>query len=106
MNAKKLLPFVLILMILGLVAGCAAPVATQAPAASQSSDTGAASAAPVTLTYLVDNYYNGKDEFGVAWDDPTLAVPWGATAPILSGRDQANPRLDAIPDAHMPVWNG
>lgn len=59
-----------------------------------------------TLTYLVDNYYNGKDEFGVAWDDPTLAVAWGATAPILSGRDQANPRLDAIPDEHMPVWNG
>ncbi len=59
-----------------------------------------------TLTYLVDNYYNGKDEFGVAWNDPTLAVAWGASDPILSGRDQANPRLDAIADAHRPVWNG
>jgi len=59
-----------------------------------------------TLTYLVDNYYNGKDEFGVAWNDPTLAVPWPAADPILSSRDQANPRLDAIPDSHMPIWNG
>lgn len=55
-----------------------------------------------TLTYLVDNYYNGGDEFGVAWDDPELAVPWGATAPILSGRDQRNPRLRDIQRAHLP----
>ena len=55
-----------------------------------------------TLTYMVDNYYNGADEFGVAWDDPELAVPWGAAAPILSGRDQRNPRLADIPLAHLP----
>jgi dTDP-4-dehydrorhamnose 3,5-epimerase len=56
----------------------------------------------VTLTYLVDNYYDGADEFGVAWDDPTLAVPWGVTDPILSGRDLNNPRLDAIAEQHRP----
>jgi dTDP-4-dehydrorhamnose 3,5-epimerase len=50
-----------------------------------------------TLTYLVDNYYDGTDEFGVAWDDPTLAVAWEAVAPILSGRDLANPRLRRHP---------
>ena len=53
-------------------------------------------------TYLVDNYYDGTDEFGVAWDDPTLAVAWEAAAPILSGRDLANPRLADIPTAHRP----
>ena len=26
------------------------------------------------LTYLVDNYYNGADELGVAWNDPVLGV--------------------------------
>ncbi len=56
----------------------------------------------VTLTYLVDNYYNGGDEFGVAWDDPTLAVPWDAEAPILSERDRSNPRLSAIPEQQQP----
>lgn len=56
-----------------------------------------------TLTYIVDNYYSGADELGVAWDDPELAVPWGVTDPILSGRDQANPRLAQIPPDRMPI---
>ena len=46
-----------------------------------------------TLTYIVDNYYNGQDELGVAWDDPGLAIPWGVKAPILSQRDRDNPKL-------------
>jgi dTDP-4-dehydrorhamnose 3,5-epimerase len=40
-----------------------------------------------TLTYLVDNYYDGGDEFGVRWDDPEVAMDWGITDPILSARD-------------------
>ena len=56
----------------------------------------------VTLTYLVDNYYDGDDEFGVAWNDPVLALHWGVTEPILSSRDQRNPLLEAIPEQHRP----
>ncbi|MCS6825095.1 MAG: dTDP-4-dehydrorhamnose 3,5-epimerase [Caldilinea sp.] len=55
-----------------------------------------------TLIYLVDNYYDGGDEFGVAWDDPDLAVPWNISAPILSARDRNNPRLQEIPAEHRP----
>ncbi|MEZ4638801.1 MAG: dTDP-4-dehydrorhamnose 3,5-epimerase family protein [Caldilineaceae bacterium] len=55
-----------------------------------------------TLTYLVDNYYTGGDELGVAWNDPTLAIDWGVENPILSGRDQANPRIEEIPAEKMP----
>jgi dTDP-4-dehydrorhamnose 3,5-epimerase len=55
-----------------------------------------------TLTYIVDNYYDNSDELGVAWDDPDLAVPWGATAPALSPRDLSNPRLRDIPAERMP----
>ena len=54
------------------------------------------------LIYLVDNYYDGGDEFGVAWDDPDLAVPWNVSAPILSERDRANPRLQEIPAEQRP----
>ncbi|MCB0129271.1 MAG: dTDP-4-dehydrorhamnose 3,5-epimerase family protein [Caldilineaceae bacterium] len=57
-----------------------------------------------TLTYLVDNYYDGADELGVAWDDPTLNVAWDAQAPLLSTRDQANPRFRDIPSAVMPIY--
>lgn len=55
-----------------------------------------------TLLYLVDNYYNGADELGVAWNDPTLNIDWGIDSPILSPRDANNPTLDAIPAAQMP----
>ena len=54
----------------------------------------------VTLTYMVDNYYDGADELGVAWNDPTLAVAWNVENPILSGRDRSNPLLGDIP-AHL-----
>jgi dTDP-4-dehydrorhamnose 3,5-epimerase len=57
----------------------------------------------VTLTYLVDNYYDGDDELGVAWNDLTLAVPWGVDAPILSARDRSNPLLDDIPEHLRPA---
>lgn len=55
-----------------------------------------------TLTYLVDNYYDGGDELGVAWNDPELAVAWNVVSPILSGRDQANPLWREIEAARLP----
>lgn len=44
-----------------------------------------------TIVYVVDQFYNGHDEMGVAWNDPELAVPWGIATPMLSNRDQQNP---------------
>src|SRR5271170_7942882 len=40
---------------------------------------GFASLSELTLTYLVDGYYNPEDELGVAWDDPAVAADWGVT---------------------------
>lgn len=48
----------------------------------------------VDLIYWVTGYYDSTDEFGVAWDDPTLNAPWKMSEPILSDRDQSNPRLE------------
>ena len=48
----------------------------------------------VDLIYWVTAYYDATDEFGVAWDDPTLNAPWRTREPILSKRDQANPKLE------------
>jgi dTDP-4-dehydrorhamnose 3,5-epimerase len=57
----------------------------------------------VTLLYVVDNYYDGADEFGLVWDDPDVAVKWDMnTGPVLSGRDAANPRLRDIPAHALP----
>jgi dTDP-4-dehydrorhamnose 3,5-epimerase len=54
---------------------------------------------PLQLIYLVTNEYDGSDELGFAWDDPSVAVDWPSLAgtpdgrPITSERDAANPPL-------------
>ncbi len=55
-----------------------------------------------TLTYIVDNYYNGQDENGVAWNDPTIQLDWGIENPLLSPRDLKNPFLRDIPPEKLP----
>lgn len=53
----------------------------------------------ITLTYLVDRYYDQSDEHGIAWDDPDARIPWPLDDPILSERDKTNPkRADLGPD--------
>jgi dTDP-4-dehydrorhamnose 3,5-epimerase len=56
----------------------------------------------MTITYLVDHYYDPADELGVAWDDPQLGVAWPTTSPELSGRDRANPKRAEIPPELRP----
>src|SRR3954449_12502375 len=65
---------------------------------------GFASSTNVTITYLVDGYYNAADELGVAWDDPEIAADWGLTSPELSERDAANPKRAEIPERLRPAW--
>jgi dTDP-4-dehydrorhamnose 3,5-epimerase len=63
---------------------------------------GFAALSDMTITYLVDGYYNPVDELGVAWDDPAIGADWGIEAPVLSGRDQANPTRAAIETQWRP----
>ena len=59
----------------------------------------------ILLQYLVDQYYTGEDEYGVAWDDPDLGIAWRSTDPILSDRDRSNPPLaDVLREA--PPFEG
>ncbi len=54
------------------------------------------------MSYLVDEYYDGADELGIRWNDPTLGLNWGTGTPVLSDRDAANPLLAAIPADRHP----
>jgi dTDP-4-dehydrorhamnose 3,5-epimerase len=65
---------------------------------------GFAAVTDMTITYLVDGYYNAADELGVAWDDPQIAADWGVTDPVLSGRDGSNPKRAEIDERLRPVW--
>jgi dTDP-4-dehydrorhamnose 3,5-epimerase len=58
-----------------------------------------------TMTYLVDNYYDNTDEFGVAWNDPQLAIPWPFEGdPTLSDRDQTCPFVSQLDQDKLPVY--
>jgi dTDP-4-dehydrorhamnose 3,5-epimerase len=47
------------------------------------------------FSYKQSAEYDPSREFGVAWDDPELAIEWplAGTPPILSPKDAANPTL-------------
>ena len=57
---------------------------------------------PLELVYLVTNEFDGADELGFAWDDPSVGVPWPPIMgtpdgrPILSDRDRSNPPLSEL----------
>jgi dTDP-4-dehydrorhamnose 3,5-epimerase len=55
-----------------------------------------------TLIYFIDNYYDGSDEYGVAWNDPDLNLDWGITNPVISDRDLANPPLKQLSPETRP----
>jgi len=63
---------------------------------------GFAALTDMTITYLVDGYYNAADELGVAYDDPEIAADWGVPDPILSNRDRTNPLRAALDPALRP----
>jgi dTDP-4-dehydrorhamnose 3,5-epimerase len=39
----------------------------------------------------------------VAWDDPDLGIDWGIGEPVLSERDQKNPRRAEIASDRIPA---
>ena len=65
---------------------------------------GFAALTDMTITYLVDQYYNPDDELGVAWDDPDIAADWGVADPTLSNRDRSNPARKALPEGRRPYF--
>lgn len=61
------------------------------------------------VTYKCTAPYRPASELTIAWNDPTLAISWPVDgSPVLSERDAAAPRLDALLDrlpslpAHAP----
>jgi dTDP-4-dehydrorhamnose 3,5-epimerase len=44
----------------------------------------------MTLLYLVSSEYDGTDEHGFAWNDPTAGIDWPDSPAVVSARDQSN----------------
>lgn len=55
------------------------------------------------FSYKCTDYYTPGDEYGVRWNDPALAIPWGdLTTPVVSAKDQATPLLADISPEQLP----
>jgi dTDP-4-dehydrorhamnose 3,5-epimerase len=50
------------------------------------------------VEYKCTDLYEPAGEIGVAWNDPTLAIPWPIARPLLSDRDRRNPTLAELMD--------
>jgi dTDP-4-dehydrorhamnose 3,5-epimerase len=48
------------------------------------------------LTYKMTSEYAPSLEGGVRWDDPTLAIPWPVSSPIVSNKDRDLPMLEDL----------
>ena len=66
---------------------------------------GFAALSDMTITYLVDGYYNPSDELGVAWNDPVISADWGIEDPLVSQRDMDNPIRAEIDPSRLPHAN-
>ncbi len=54
----------------------------------------------VDYMYSVDSVWYPDGEYGIAWNDPDLAIDWKIKRPLLSERDQSNPTLRE----RFPAW--
>jgi dTDP-4-dehydrorhamnose 3,5-epimerase len=50
------------------------------------------------VEYKCTELYDPADEIGVAYDDPTLAIPWPVIDPLLSDRDRRHGGLQDLLD--------
>jgi dTDP-4-dehydrorhamnose 3,5-epimerase len=56
------------------------------------------------VIYKCTDFYASEDEGGVLWSDPTLAIAWPISEPLLSEKDSRLPCLADIPPEHLPVY--
>jgi dTDP-4-dehydrorhamnose 3,5-epimerase len=51
--------------------------------------------------YKCSDYYRPEDEGGLLWSDPTLAIKWPITDPIVSEKDARLPLLHDVPPKNL-----
>lgn len=57
-----------------------------------------------TVNYLCTTAYDPAADASVRWDDPTLAIDWPISAPLLSEKDANAPVLTDIEPERLPMF--
>lgn len=50
----------------------------------------------VIFSYKCTDFYTPQAEHGIAWNDPSLNIPWPVSEPILSPKDKIYPNLNEV----------
>ena len=56
------------------------------------------------FVYKCTDYYAPDDEYGIAWNDPDIAIEWPGTDFLISDRDRCNAGLASLDD-RLPVYS-
>jgi dTDP-4-dehydrorhamnose 3,5-epimerase len=59
----------------------------------------------VQFLYKCSDYYAPSDEYGILWNDPALAIDWGAFSPVLSEKDANNRKLADVQQQFLPQYS-
>jgi len=58
----------------------------------------------VQFLYKCSDFYDPEDQRGILWNDPDLNISWDIANPILSQKDQKNPRLVQVGPQSLPQY--
>jgi dTDP-4-dehydrorhamnose 3,5-epimerase len=56
------------------------------------------------VAYKCTALYAPGDEYGIFWDDPAIGIEWPMDKPILSDKDNRNPKINEIPESNFPFY--
>jgi len=56
----------------------------------------------VQFLYKCTDFYDPSDEHGIIWNDPSLAICWGVSNPLVSEKDEKYPTLAAMATEFLP----
>lgn len=59
----------------------------------------------VQFLYKCSDFYRPADEYGIAWNDPDIAIAWNITEPLISQKDSRNLLLAAMPQELLPPFS-
>ena len=56
------------------------------------------------VIYKCTDYYSPEGECGIFWADPAIGIDWPVKNPILSKKDNRNPKLSGLAEERLPIF--